>query len=89
MQTSERFISQLLQQQEIRAAFWNCERLISARQRKHNRKLEAQFGFDILSAIPIEGIRRVADDVSQSEENRKRLANFVNVRWARLKAGKD
>jgi hypothetical protein len=51
---------------------------------KPYRKLETQFNFDLLSAIPIDDLQRIAADQNQREEDRSRLANFVKLRWARL-----
>jgi hypothetical protein len=36
------------------------------------------------NAVPIDQIRQAAADQGESEENRQRLANFVNLRWSRL-----
>jgi len=51
---------------------------------KAYRRLEKQGDFQILPAIPITDLRRAVMDRRQSEPNRRRLSNFVNVRWPRL-----
>lgn len=87
LQTSQRFIAHLLRQRAIREALWNCERLLAARQLKPYRKLQAQYKFNVLSAIPVDDIKRAADDPAQPPDDRQRLANFLNLRWERLAEG--
>jgi hypothetical protein len=75
------FIAQLLRQQAIRAALWNCERLIEAHQRKPNTRLAARYDFNILAAVPVERIREASSDPALDPVARKRLVSFCNLRW--------
>lgn len=87
LRTSRAFITELLQKQEIRHVLWNSERLIAAHRLKPYTRLEKKYSLNILEAIPIEDLKRAADDRSQTQENRSRLANFVNLRWSREERG--
>ena len=87
LQTSQNFIAELLLAQEIRMVLWNCERLILAHQLKPYRRLQRENKFDILSAIPVKDIQRGISGRAQTQANRKRLANFLNFRRARLSEG--
>jgi hypothetical protein len=90
LKSSHAFISELLAQEEVRLVLRDCERLITARESsKPFRRLEKQHRFSILEAIPIEKIKQAAIDRNQSADNRKRLANFIHFRWARLTRKKD
>ena len=44
----------ILQQDKPRTTLWNCERLISTHELKTTGKLEAKYGFNILSAVVTE-----------------------------------
>ena len=81
---SHRFLQELLKQQEIRPMLWNCERLIAASYLKPYRRLQLQYKLDLLSAIPVEDIRRESAKQDQSAEDRRRLGNFVEVRWNQI-----
>jgi len=75
------FIAQLVRQQAVRAALWNCERLIEAHQRKPNARLAAQYDFSILAAVPIDRIREASNDPALDPGVRGRLVNFCDLRW--------
>jgi len=47
--------------------------------------LEKQGQFNLLDSIPIAEIRQAADSRDQSPDNRKRLRNFINLRWERVR----
>ena|SRR2546421_12181413 len=81
---SHRFMVELLRQHEIRQVLWNAERLIEASGLKPYRRIEAKHNLDILGAIPIKEIRLEAENQSQPEADRKRLANFAHMRWEDL-----
>ena len=86
--TSRSFIVQLLSESRIRQVLWNVERLIAAGQLKPYRRLEAEHGLNILSAVPIQEIAAAAAHAGLSEEDRKRLQHFVAERWKRVEGGK-
>ena len=81
LNASRKFIAELLGEQEARLALRECERLIAAHQSKPYRKLEKQGQFNLLDSIPIAEIKQAADSRVQSPDNRKRLRNFVSLRW--------
>jgi hypothetical protein len=85
---SHRFLAELLRQLEIRQVLWNAERLIAASGLKPYRRIETKYDIDILGAIPIREIRLEAENQSQSEADRKRLANFAHIRWEDMKASR-
>jgi hypothetical protein len=82
--TANHFISQLLREAKIKQVLWNIERLIAASQNKPYQRLEAQHGFKVLSAIPIQQIREAASGDSLPEEDRNRLRNFQKLRWPQV-----
>jgi hypothetical protein len=88
LQAAKMFISELVQAGEVRSALWNCERLLTLHGLKATLRLEREHGFQVLSAIPIESIRRAADETTGIEKDRQRLAGFVARRWARVAEGK-
>ncbi len=89
LKSSHEFISELLAQEDLRLVLRDCERLITARESsKPFRRLEKQYRFSILQAIPIDKIKRAAADRARSAEDRKRLANFIHLRWERLASNK-
>jgi hypothetical protein len=81
LQASNRFLQELLGQREVRQVLWNCERLIAAAHLKPYRRLQSQHKLDVLNGIPIDEMRRERASQNQSAEDRRRLSNFVNVRW--------
>lgn len=85
LQASRAFILQLIRQGAIRETLWNCERLIHAHQLKASKKVEKKFGFDLLSAIPIEEIKHASTTESIPSSDRKRLGNFWKIRWLNIK----
>ncbi len=88
LQTSRKFIVELLSDQQVRQALRECERLIAAHQSKPYRKLEKQGQFNLLDSIPIAEIRHAADSPGHSLDNRKRLRNFINLRWEQVRGNK-
>ena len=81
---SNHFLQELLGKQEIHQLLWNCERLIAASSLKPYRRLQSQYKFDLLSAIPIEKIRLERSNQNQSPEDRRRLGNFVELRCKQI-----
>src|ERR1017187_1830087 len=57
--TANRFIGQLLREANIKQVLWNVERIIACSQNKPYKRLEAQHGFKVLSAIPMQQIRPI------------------------------
>ncbi len=84
LQTSRAFITELLQQREIRHVFWNSERLIAVHQMKPYRRLEQDKGFNVLDAIPIDRIKCAADSPGLSEADKQKLTNFAERRWPQI-----
>ena len=84
LRASHAFIAQLVAQKAIREALWNCERLIETHHLKPTIKLARQYGFNLLNAIPMENIGQASSDVTFDESDRKRLANFCNIRWPQV-----
>jgi hypothetical protein len=82
--TANHFIGQLLREAKIKQVLWNVERLIAGSQNKPYQRLEAQHGFKILSAIPIQQIREAVSGNYLSEEDRNRLRNFQKLRWPQV-----
>lgn len=84
--TANRFIGQLLREAKIKQVLWNVERIIACSQNKPYKRLEAQHGFKVLSAIPIQKIREAAGGESLPEEDHNRLRNFLKLRWPQVDA---
>jgi len=84
LKASRKFIAELLGEHEARLALRECERLITAHQSKPYHKLEKQGHFNLLDSIPIAEIKQAADSPGHSPDNRKRLRNFINLRWDRV-----
>jgi hypothetical protein len=79
--TSNYFIDQLLREGKTRQVLLNVERLIAASQNKPYRRLEAEYGFTILSAVPIKQMQAAASSDAFPEKDRSQLGNFVKLRW--------
>lgn len=82
--TANHFLIQLIRENQIKQVLWNIERLIAASQNKPYRRLEEEHGFKILSSVPVEEIQKAGRKKSLSESDRKRLQNFLRVRWPRI-----
>ncbi len=82
---SRGFLRQLLEQGEIRMALWNIERLLGAGQYPRNRKLEITLSLTIDSAVPIQEIEQALAAGNLPKEDRRRLDDFLNIRWKRSK----
>jgi hypothetical protein len=78
------FLNQILADGNIRIALWNIERIISAHQFKPYKRLEKDLNFNVLEAIPLEGIRQFSTSPSLSEKDRERLSQFLEIRWKSL-----
>ena len=90
LKCSREFISELLAQGEFRLVLRDCERLITARESsKAFRRLEKDYRFSILEGIPIDRIKLAAADRSLPADGRRRLTNFVRLRWEHLTGTKD
>jgi len=84
LEASVRFLEETVAAGEVRLLLWNVKRLINGRQLKAVRKLEQQYGFNLLQAVPLTRLRREAKDPRQSAENRDRLARFLTEYWPRM-----
>jgi len=51
---------------------------------KPYRRLQAQYKIDLLSGVPIEDITRESGNQALSEDDRRRLQNFSEVRWKQV-----
>ena len=83
LKASKAFITQALKQ-SARLALWNCNRLIEAHRQKPNRKMEQKHGFEILSAVPLDGIQSAVQEGNL--EDRERLQRFLSIQWPKVTA---
>lgn len=79
--SSKAFIAELVNY-NTRLALWNCNRLIDAQRQKPNQKMEQRYGFQILSAVPIDGFRTAGRGLKAID--RQRLEKFLSVQWPRV-----
>jgi len=77
------YISQALRP-NTNFALWNCNRLIKARKERPDRRLEAEQGFQILSAIQIEDIAAAAHDGALPPSDWGPLLSFLTKQWPRV-----
>jgi len=84
LQASVRFLEETVAAGEVRLLLWNVKRLVSGRQLKAVRRLEQQYGLNLLAAVPMSRLRREAKNPRQSAENRDRLARFLTEYWPRM-----
>jgi len=68
----------------VRTGLWYCERVIHCCVRQTNRAVLSQHSLDWRSAIPIAFIEHLAAKTENSSNDRRRLTNFLEQRWARL-----
>ncbi len=83
--TSGCFIAQLLRETKIKQVLWNVERLIAASQNRPYQRLESDFRFKVLSAIPIRAIEEAVGQGGLPEADRHRLEQFLTLRWPQVK----
>jgi hypothetical protein len=79
--SSKAFIAELVNC-NTRLALWNCNRLIDAQRQKPNQKMEQRYGFQILSAVPIDDFRTAGRGLKAID--RQRLEKFLSVQWPRV-----
>lgn len=89
LQASRMFLSQLLEQGEVRQVLWNIERLVRTGRLKATARLEAEHGFEVLSAVPLEALQTAAGDPTLDETKRATLVSFCEVRWPQVIARKE
>ena len=66
---------------DVKYCLWNCNRLITAFKDKRHQKLEKQYQFQLLNAIPVETFRTLAQN--QSLQDHQKFANFLDEHLAR------
>ena len=79
------FFDELMQAKEFRLVFWNVRRLVDCAQMRPNQKIAAQYGFDILSAVPVDAICAQAERDDLSAAERDSIRRFCNEYWPRVK----
>ena len=84
LKTARHFLTQALEQGELRQLLWNIERLVSAHHLKPYRRLETSLGFNLLDAIPIEEMKAARESNAMPEEQKQRLGRFLNQRWPQV-----
>ena len=76
LESSKSFITELVENNQIRLALWNIKRLSHTQTLKSTRRLEIEHGFSISNAIPLESIRMLCQNASLTEESQNVLKRF-------------
>lgn len=83
LRASAHYIGELLSA-NARLAMDECERLLHSHSLKPFRRLQREQGFDLLDAIPLAEIRRMAAEAPDPDVQRK-LSSFLEKRWPRVR----
>src|SRR5687767_11170378 len=81
IECSARYLSELLSHEQVRPALHECERVIRAHLLKPSRRLEREYGFTLLDAIPIAAMKAKVDESKGDSRDTGRLRNFLEKRW--------
>ncbi len=89
LKTSRCFLAASLQQGQLRLVLRNIERVVSMHRFKPYRRLETALGFNLLDAVPIEEMKRVAESGELAAEDAQRLNRFLTSRWPQVLSETD
>jgi len=79
------FFAELMQPKYFGLVSWNVRRLVDCAQMRPNQKIAAQYGFDILSAVPVDAICAQADRNDWPDADRAKIRRFCTEYWPRVK----
>lgn len=70
-----------MEAKQFQQVFWNVRRLVDCAQMKPNRKISAEYGFDILGSVPVDAICAQSEREDLKDADRDRIRRFCNEYW--------